>query len=55
MRKFHIIINGNDFGVIQADDRNHAFNIAAQSAGYESRYEYSRALGQFQDFVCVEV
>lgn len=55
MKKFNVTINGNDFGVILAEDRNHAFNIAAQSQGYESVYQYRQALGQFQDFVCVEV
>ena len=55
MKKFHVIINGNDFGVFLAFDSNDAFNQAAQLAGYESRYEYSCALGQFQDFICVAV
>ena len=55
MKKFNVTVNGIDFGLFLADDRNHAFNQAAKLAGYDSFYEWRQALGQFQDFICVAV
>ncbi len=55
MTKYHVYANACDFGDIEAADAQHARDLAAQMAGYQSEAQMVETLEQPSEIVAKEV